>query len=135
MKADDPGVYVWRSSSTKALAPSTWSRRFRVILTESSSIAFRHTGFVYNLRLALAETCYAQPLREITKMAPSNKLSFNFSSEPPPNNYIRRPAASARRKQAKVVEAPSVVVDDDWSPLFVPHSDGTPDQTEVSQHP
>jgi hypothetical protein len=68
-------------------------------------------------------------------MAAPKKLIFNFSSEPTPNNYIRKGAATPRRKRAEAVESPAVVVDDNDSPLFVPLSRETPDQTQVSQHP
>jgi hypothetical protein len=68
-------------------------------------------------------------------MAAPKKFVFNFSSEAAPDNYIRRPTGTQRRKRTEVVESPAVWVDDNDSPLFEPLSKGTPDQTEVGQHP
>lgn len=68
-------------------------------------------------------------------MTAPNKLVFNFSSEPAPDSYIRKKAATPRRKQAKVLESPAIVVDEDRSPLFEPLSENTPNQIDVSQHP
>lgn len=110
------------------------SRRFGLTLAESSSIAFRHAGFVDN-QIDFGITTLSRSSTQSTKMAPPKKLTFNFSSEPTPDNYIRRPAVTPRRKQAEVVEDSAIVVDDDKSPLFVPLSQETPDQTEVRQHP
>ena len=110
------------------------SRQFGLTLAESSSIAFHHAGFVDN-QIDFGSTIPSRSSTQSTKMAPPKKLTFNFSSEPTPDNYIRKPAVTPRRKQAEVVEDPAIVVDDDKSPLFVPLSQETPDQTEVSQHP
>jgi hypothetical protein len=67
-------------------------------------------------------------------MVAPKRFIFNFSSEAAPNNYIRKPTGTRRRKRAEVVGSPSVLIDDNNSPLFEPLSNGTPDQTEVSQH-
>jgi hypothetical protein len=67
-------------------------------------------------------------------MTAPKKFIFNFSSEAAPDNYIRKPTGTRRRKRTEVVESPAVLIDDNNSPLFEPLSNGTPDQTEVSQH-
>ncbi|KAG9674279.1 hypothetical protein KCU99_g7598, partial [Aureobasidium melanogenum] len=64
-------------------------------------------------------------------MTAPNKLVFNFSSEPAPDSYIRKKAATPRRKQAKVLESPAIVVDEDRSPLFEPLSENTPNQIDT----
>ncbi|KAH0001213.1 hypothetical protein KCU78_g14979, partial [Aureobasidium melanogenum] len=64
-------------------------------------------------------------------MTAPNKLIFNFSSEPAPDNYIRKKAATPRRKQAKALESPAIVVDEDRSPLFEPLSENTPNQIDT----
>jgi hypothetical protein len=68
-------------------------------------------------------------------MAAPKRFIFNFSSEAAPDNYIRRPTGTRRRKRTEVVESPAILIDDNDSPLFEPLSNGTPDQTEVSQYP